>query len=248
MNDLLTDLIAARHSGQPRDASRYHLESTEQAYALQEAFAAAVDGRAAGIARHWKSGGPGRDQPTTHAPLPQQGVWASPADARAWPFIQPHIEAEIAVRLGRAVTPVDAARLSPDQVAPWVDAMTVSIEVVDSRWKQFRDAPALLRLADLQVHGALVLADWLPFRALDWTQQRVSVGIGDNNHTFSGTHAMNDPLYVLPAWLRHLTRHGATVPAGTVVTTGTWCGLLPVRRGERVVVDFDGVGQASVQL
>lgn len=252
MNDLLNDLMAARRSGQPIDATRYAVASTEEAYALQEAFAAAVDGRDGAngdtIARHWKSGGPGRDQPTTHAPLPLPGVWSSPADARAWPFIQPHIEAEIAVRLGRAVTPADAAALRPDEVAPWVDAMTVSIEVVDSRWQQFRAAPALLRLADLQVHGALVLGDWQPFRALDWAAQRVSVTIGAETRPFTGSHAMGDPLFVLPAWLRHLTRHGATVPAGTVVTTGTWCGLLPARAGDAVVVRFDGVGQASVQL
>ena len=252
MNDLLAHLIAARHGGQPLDATRYSLESTEQAHALQEAFAAAVDGRdgenTGAIARHWKSGGPGRDQPTTHAPLPLAGVWASPADARAWPFIQPHIEAEIAVRLGHAVTPADAAALRPDDAARWVDAMTVSIEVVDSRWRQFRDAPALLKLADLQVHGALVLAGWLPFRALDWATQRVSVSIGAETRAFTGSHAMGDPLFVLPAWLRHLTRHGATVPAGTVVTTGTWCGLLPARAGDTVRVVFDGVGEASVQL
>jgi 2-keto-4-pentenoate hydratase len=38
------------------------------------------------------------------------------------------------------------------------------------------------------------------------------------------------------------------VPAGTVITTGTWCGLLPAQPGDRVVVRFDGVGEAAVQV
>jgi 2-keto-4-pentenoate hydratase len=59
---------------------------------------------------------------------------------------------------------------------------------------------------------------------------------------------MADPVWVLPAWLRHATRDGATVPAGTVVTTGTWCGLLPAMQGDLVRARFDGIGEASVQL
>lgn len=248
MTNLLKDLIDARRNRLPLEGARYTIATTEEAYALQEAFAAALDGRVGGMARHWKSGGPGRDKPVTHAPLPLDGVWVSPADARAWPFIQPHIEPEIALRLGRAVTPAQAAELSGDTMAPWVDAMTVSIEVVDSRWQRFREMPALHKLADLQVHGALVLAEWQPFRALDWTTQRLSVSIGAQTHHFTGGHGMNDPLWVLPGWLRHLTRHGDTVPAGTVVTTGSWSSVLQAHAGDVVRVAFDGVGEASVQL
>jgi 2-keto-4-pentenoate hydratase len=65
---------------------------------------------------------------------------------------------------------------------------------------------------------------------------------------FRGTHAMADPCHVLPAWLRHATRHGAVLQAGTVVTTGTWCGLLPAEAGDMVEVAFDGIGLATVRL
>jgi 2-keto-4-pentenoate hydratase len=33
-----------------------------------------------------------------------------------------------------------------------------------------------------------------------------------------------------------------------VVTTGSWCGMLPTAAGERVRVRFEGVGEASLQL
>jgi 2-keto-4-pentenoate hydratase len=33
-----------------------------------------------------------------------------------------------------------------------------------------------------------------------------------------------------------------------VVTTGTWCGLLPAAPGDEVQVVFDGIGHAQVQL
>jgi 2-keto-4-pentenoate hydratase len=96
----------------------------------------------------------------------------------------------------------------------------VSIEIVDSRWQQGVEAPALLKLADLQSHGALVLGDWLPFAPRDWTAQSCTVRIGSGAaQEFRGTHSMADPAWVLSAWLRHATRDGATVPAGPVVTT-----------------------------
>jgi len=130
-----------------------------------------------------------------------------------------------------------------------IDAMCVSIEIVDSRWAEGRDAPALAKLADLQSHGALVLSDWQPFAARDWAVQRCLVTIGTQpTIEHRGSHALRDPGFVLPAWLRHATRHGRTVPAGTVVTTGTWCGLPLAAPGDRVVAVFPGIGQAEVQL
>jgi hypothetical protein len=65
---------------------------------------------------------------------------------------------------------------------------------------------------------------------------------------FTGTHSLADPFWVLPAWLRHATRHGQVVRAGTVVSIGNWSGNTPVKRGDRVFVRFEGLGAAVVQL
>ncbi len=130
-----------------------------------------------------------------------------------------------------------------------VDAMAVSIEVVDSRWAEGFAAPQLLKLADLQSHGALVLGDWAPYAARDWAAQTCRVQIGSNPPFESrGAHSMGDPAFVLAGWLRHATRGGATVAKGTVVTTGTWCGILMAARGDLVTVEFEGIGSASLRF
>ena len=49
-------------------------------------------------------------------------------------------------------------------------------------------------------------------------------------------------------WLRHATRDGRVLGAGTVVTTGTWVGVLDAAAGDLVQVEFDGIGSAEVQL
>lgn len=244
-------LLRARHEGRPADASAMAatLYDAAGAYAVQELVARALEGPDAGFPRFWKSGGPSRDAVLTHAALPANGVWASPADARAWHCNIRLIEVEIALRLGREVTAAEAGHLTPATAASLVDAMAVSIELVDSRWQQGVQTPPLLKLADLQSHGALVLGDWQPFSPRDWAHQECTVRIGAGSiERRRGTHALGDPLWVLPEWLRHLTRRGAVVPGGTVVTTGTWCGMLPAAAGDLVVTCFEGVGQASLQL
>lgn len=241
-------LLQARRSAQPQPALA--LADAAAAYAVQDQVAAALGWFADGPPRHWKSGGPSRQAPLTHAPLPPAGVWPSPARAGAWPFQQRGIEAEVALRLGRAVDAQQAAALDLAQARALVEAMCVSIEIVDTRWAEGLQAPALAKLADLQAHGALVLGGWVAFDPVhDWAAQACQVAIGQQPlRQFIGSHSMADPVFVLPAWLRHATRQGAVLPAGTVVTTGTWCGLLPAQAGDLVTARFDGIGQASVRL
>jgi 2-keto-4-pentenoate hydratase len=244
-------LLQARRSHQTTAAAEVPLPDAASAYAVQAGVAQALGWFGDAVPRYWKSGGPSRDAVLTHAPLPPAGVWASPADARerSWPFHFRGIEAELALRLARDVDAALAATLDAAGASALVDAMCVSIELVDSRWTEGRNAPPLAKLADLQSHGALVLGAWAPFARRDWTTQTCVLTIGAAPaQTFHGTHSLGDPAFVLPAWLRHATRDGAVLPVGTIVTTGTWCGLPLAAAGDRVVVEFPGIGRAEVQL
>ncbi|MEC5212003.1 2-keto-4-pentenoate hydratase [Polaromonas sp. CG_9.5] len=223
------------------------IASAAQAYAVQQGVAERLAWFTPGAPPYWKTGGPSRQAVQTHARLPERGIWHSPASTD-WPFAMRGIEAEIALRLAVPVDAALAAGLDRDSASQLVDAMTVAIEVVDSRWTQGGQAPDLLKLADLQSHGALVLGDWLPFDAEhDWATQRCRVEIsGAPAQTFAGTHSLGDPAWVLAAWLRHATQGGQVLPAGSVVTTGTWCGVLQAKAGDTVVATFDGIGSARI--
>nr|WP_316639776.1 fumarylacetoacetate hydrolase family protein [uncultured Roseateles sp.] len=248
---LIDCLIQARRQGLTPSALDWAdaLPDAAAAYAAQDQVAAALGWFGDAPARHWKSGGPSREAALTHAALPPVAVRASPADFSDLKFHGLGIEAEVALRLGREVSPELAALLTPESAESLIDAMTVSVEIVASRWREAGAAPALLRLADQQSHGALALGEWQPYRRRDWATQRCEVQIGDQAATsHTGTHSLGDPAWLLPQWLRHLTRHGASVPAGTIVTTGTWCGLLPASTGDTVSVAFDGLGQVSLRL
>jgi 2-keto-4-pentenoate hydratase len=242
-------LLAARRGGPLADSQALAtaLREASEAYLVQDLVLAELgDDVSRPVA--WKSGGASREVTLTHAPLPRAGVLPSGADVSTLPLNLRLVEAEVALRLARDVTPQQAQALSAEPQADLVDAMCVSIELVDSRWSQGPQAPALLKLADFQVHGALVLGAFVPWQARDWSRQECVVQIGGKTQRFTGTHSMADPAWLLPTWLRHATRNGHIVPKGTVVTTGTWCGLLPAQKGDRVSVAFPGIGEASVQL
>ena len=243
-------LVRARRDRAPVDAAGLVADLPDEAtaYGVQGEVARELGWFDDTTARHWKSGGATRAT-ATHAPLPPAGVWASPARAGDWPFNRRGIEAEVALRLARDVDAALCARLDEAGAAGLVDAMTVSIEVVDSRWSQGFGAPQLCKLADLQSHGALVLGPWVAYAPREWSQQacRIRIGAQLPQH-FQGTRSLGDPVRVLPAWLRHATRNGAVLARGTVVTTGSWCGILPAAVGDAVEVEFPGIGSATLQL
>ncbi|RYY95820.1 MAG: 2-keto-4-pentenoate hydratase [Comamonadaceae bacterium] len=245
-------LLAARHGGPLPDADAFAAAVPDAAAAFRvQGLTLQALGDDPARCRAWKSGGPSRTAVLTHAPLPSSGLLASGASATHLPLIHRMIEAEVALRLGRDVT-VDMARALDagrwEQALELVDGMAVTIELVDARWAQGFAVPAPMKLADLQCHGGLVMGEFLPWKDRDWDKQSCEVWIGDSSTSYVGTHALGHPGWLLPTWLKHATRDGATVPAGTVVTTGTWCGLLAAAKGDRVRAAFAGIGEASVQL
>ena len=248
-------LLTARNDQHPVDPTPLLavLQHPQDAQAVQEQVLLALAPNQRKPARYWKSGGPSRQGDIANTALLDSGIWSSPAKAGAHPFNIRLIEIEIAFRTKRSVTPQEAAALTEEQGQDLIDALTVSIEVVDSRWDQIDDASPLLKLADMQSHGALVLGDWLTYSEReihrDWSKQRCTVKIGNQAPLeFIGTHSLQDPRWVIPFWVRHATAGDQTLPAGSIVTTGSWCGMPAAQAGDLVVAQFDGIGSASVQL
>jgi 2-keto-4-pentenoate hydratase len=219
------------------------------AYAVQDRVAALTGGSRGAAPACWKAGAPNTQAVPTFAPLPARGVHASPGVRERSAHFMVGIEAEVAFRVAREVTAHEAAGIEAADVPSLLDGMTVSIELVDSRWRSGMAAPALLRLADLQAHGALVLGPWVPFHPVDWQRQGCSVRVdGVEQGPYTASHPCGNPLWVVSAWLRHVAQRDGTVRAGSVVTTGTWCGIVWLQGLSDVHVSFEGIGQARLAL
>lgn len=181
----------------------------------------------------WKIGAKSADGPIQGAPLPRPGIHASGATLARSDFSVLGIELEIMFQLDRdflpgAALPTEAAVLSS------IASIGAAIEIVSSRLAGWPEAPKLIQLADLQNHGALIVGACVDYRAdaalvqppaqLQWNGQDIFSGIGAN--------PAGDPRRLLHWLVQHCHAQGIPLPAGTVITAGSYTGMFfPTKPG-----------------
>ncbi len=246
-NELSAALAQAWRDGSKLDAEAWSIADEAAAEAVHAQLAQALDWQPAGRPQFWKCGGSSRSGPFGHAPLAPAGVREG-SDLSGLHLIG--AEAEIALRLARDVTPDEARALKLGEGEGLIDGFCVAIEGLASRWRQGLSADALLKHADCQSHGGLALGPWMRWQpGHDWARQPCELQAGDAPAlTGIGGHGLDDPAWVMVPWLQAATRHGATLPAGSIVTTGSWRVALKLRAGDRAVARFEGLGALSARL
>jgi 2-keto-4-pentenoate hydratase len=159
-------------------------------------------------------------------------------------------EAEFAFRMGRDLPP-RATAYDVDEVLGAVAALHTAIEVPDSRFTDFVTAGAAQLIADNACAHRFVLGPEAParWRDIDLAAHRV-VGrvVGRFEREGLGANVLGDPRVAL-AWLANeLSRHGVTLAAGQVVTTGTCVVPLEVAPGDAVVAEFGELGRVAMRF
>lgn len=212
------------------------------AHAIQDATVVALGDAVAG----WKISA-AADGSVMRGVLLRSRVFASPArlPAALTPLLG--VEAEIAFRFERDLPPRDRD-YGYAEVADAVTALP-AIEVVDTRFASYRDAPLLHRLADCMSSGAFVQGAPQPrWRDFDLAQLHVTLTIdGAAIVDRVGGHPTVDPLLPALALVNQL-RTGDGVRSGQVMTTGTYTGLNYARPGQTVSAVFDGFGSAQLSF
>lgn len=239
-------LLAARRSGRRLDTLPPELvpATADEAYAVQDKVAAAL-GRIAG----WKVGAASPEAEPNCAPLFADLVTASPARWPAARFPLRGIEGELAFRFGRALPP-RAQPYGEDEVWDAVDTLHPAIELVESRFADFRAMDKLALLADNQSNGAFCHgAPVRRWRDVDFLRQPASLVVdGKEVASAVGGNAAGHPRRLL-AWLaNHCARRGRGLLAGDIVTTGTHTGLVFLASGQTATVRFAGLGEAALTL
>jgi len=210
--DLRAQALAQAWHGAPRvSAADLPIADDVQAYAVQEALASRLGPVAA-----WKVGASSDNAEPNASPLPAAVVRPAGSKLALPPRSMRLIELEVAVRLRHDLRPGDRL-ISKTQVWDAIESVFPVVEVVDSRLIQGRDAPAPVRLADLQSHGALV---WgapreIHPRAIHLTRLRTRLWFDGVLATdVTGAHAAPD-IWRLIAWLaRHAQARGRGLRAG----------------------------------
>jgi 2-keto-4-pentenoate hydratase len=217
--------------------------TTPDAHAIQDATVTALGETVAG----WKVMPPKPNEMVIRGVVLKSRLLPSPARIAASKVPLLGIEQEIAFRFDKAM-PARATDYTREEVQDAVSAFA-AIEIVDSRFRNYKDAPAIEKSADFCSNGGLVQGSFNP----DWKKfdlsklEAVLTFDGEVVHKAVGGHPTVDPLIGAIALVNQMRKEKG-VEAGMVMTTGTYTGLTYAKPGQKVVATFTGFGSAEVQF
>ncbi|WP_420402262.1 2-keto-4-pentenoate hydratase [Nisaea sp.] len=244
-------LHAAFQNGAPiADIPEGDAPATQQeAFAIQDAVFALL-GHTPGA---WKVGGSPGTEPTA-APIAASKLYSSGQVLAPEAHRNFGVEAELAFRLDRDLPARDVPYTAEDLRAA-VASLIVTMEIVESRLRDWPKVDPLWALMDFQANDSLVLGTEMPVPdALDIPNQPVRV-LFDGKVAFEDTGSFKggDP-FTLMAWLanhvpeRTGSETGRGLKAGDVITTGSWNGVSFAGRGVAARIEFPGLGEAEMRF
>jgi 2-keto-4-pentenoate hydratase len=217
-------------------------QSEADSYAIQNAVLQRLNERVGG----WKVGF-SPEGGIFCAPIYASGVHPSPAQLPATGFHVIGIECEIGFRVNQAFS-ARAQAYSRDEVVAAV-SMHPTIEVVDSRYIDFRALDRLQVLADNFSNGGLVYgAASSGWERMDLAHPPISVTADGKDFAECTGLRAGDPIGLLIDLVNHVANKRGGVPAGTFVTTGTHTGLVFTEPGISISADYGRLGKVEVSF
>ncbi len=234
-------LCTARHGPPVHDLPQScKPQSDADAYQIQDAVVRQLGETIGG----WKVGAGSAASAAFCAPIYTGMIRQSPASYHARELRLIGIEAELAFRFARDLPP-RAADYERAEVTRGASLHPV-IEVVDSRYADFRSLDRVSILADNFANGGLVYGAAVPnWEALELGQTRITVTEDGEPFADSAAGAPRDPIAALVDFANLMNGRGGA-KAGTFVTTGSWTGMVFTKRGTRIVADFGPLGRVEV--
>jgi 2-keto-4-pentenoate hydratase len=174
-------------------------------------------------------------------------VFTSPARVEAALVPLLGVEVEIAFRLDRdiAADDLDWTKARFDEAATALPL----IEIVDTRFTSYTGTPPLHRAGDFMSNGGIVcgapLAGW---RSINLEKLAIRLSFsGQIVADVVGGHAAGDPRLPALAFLNAPLR-ARMLPRGTILTTGTYTGLLYAKPGDVVEADVGPFGKLRLDF
>jgi 2-keto-4-pentenoate hydratase len=159
-------------------------------------------------------------------------------------------ELEFAFRMGADLAPREVP-YTQDEVLAHVASLHPAIELPDSRFEHFESAGLAQLVADNACAHRFVLG---PAADDVWRKLDLAAHPGKafRNGTLAeegvGSNVLGDPRIALTWLVNELSRHGMTLVAGQVVTTGTCVKPLVIAVGDHIEGDLGSLGRVSVRI
>lgn len=158
-------------------------------------------------------------------------------------FIHPRVEPEVAFRISK---PIDKV-LTFDNVFEHFDAVAPAIEVIDSRYENFKFTLEDV-VADNCSSSAYVIGDWhSPETAIQDLQITLSI-----NHTTvqngNSKAILGNPLESLIEMSKMSVKYNESISTGKIILAGAATSAEYVKSGDHVQANFDGFGTVTINV
>jgi len=193
---------------------------------------------------------------TSEAKMQQMGVndliWGRLTDAMLIPnggstkrnnYIHPRVEPEICFRISKDIP----GELNEIEVQEYVDAVCTAIEVIDSRYENFKFSLADV-IADNCSSTGFVLGPWMPVPQslnnlpMELTINQSVVATGNSNDI------MNNPWRSLAAATRLATKYQQPIQAGMIVLAGAATNAEFLQLNQEAAAHVDSLGNAGFRF
>jgi 2-keto-4-pentenoate hydratase len=158
-------------------------------------------------------------------------------------LISPGFEPELCLRVGRALSgEVDVAT-----VRRAIDAVYPALEIIETRGDL--SAQIAVAMADNAQQKTVVLGDPVALGglALDTVAATVRIN-GETVATGRGDAVLGNPLNSVMWLARKLAEFGRGIETGEIIMSGSFTRQFPIAPGDRVEVDFAGVGAVRTEM
>lgn len=155
-------------------------------------------------------------------------------------FIHPKVEPEIFFTLA---TDLSGADTTPQDVAAAVDGVYAGLDVIDSRYRNFKFTLGDVVADDCSAAGYILGPVAKRIDSIDLELEAVIVEVnGKVVKTATGAAILGSPLLAVAEGVRLLARRGQSLRAGQVVLAGAMTDALPVVPGQTVRFSYSNLG------
>lgn len=193
---------------------------------------------------------------TSKAKMEQMGVhdliWGRLTDKMHHPigaeiprsdYIHPRAEPEIAFRIAKDIT----EQITLSNAKDYVDAVAVAIEIIDSRYENFKFSLEDV-VADNCSSAGFALGEWKP---ADTNIENILMSmVSDDVIVGKGTSSaiLGNPWESFVAAARLAKTHGETIKAGHIILAGAATAATYIKSGETISAHAEGLGMVYLDV
>ena len=161
-------------------------------------------------------------------------------------YFSPFVEPEFSFKMKNELN-ITEAPFSADKIYKSISSVLPSIEIVDSRYKDWTTIGVKNLIADNAVH-----AHWVFGKEIDnldfFNFNDHSVDLLINNNLIergNSNNVMGNPVNSLTWLINNLALVGKKLPKNYFVSTGTCTRAIPINKGDSITADFGKLGKVS---